>query len=168
MVETVHVLQPRCSNVALYALNIMSIICITKLLSGATTTLREGIPQFEFLRYQANIYYSVFQTTVIQHNMCSFHISVTLPLQGCHNERYGVSNHQPHGCLFNHLFRHRWNGLCEGNSLVTGEFPAQKASNAENVSIWWRHHAWRVPCIYASEQGHIRSRIDCTSISPSS
>ena len=23
----------------------------------------------------------------------------------------------------------------------TGEFPAQMASNAENVSIWWRHHA---------------------------
>ena len=23
---------------------------------------------------------------------------------------------------------------------ITGEFPAQKASNAENVSIWWRHH----------------------------
>ena len=23
---------------------------------------------------------------------------------------------------------------------VTGEFPAQQASNAENVSIWWRHH----------------------------
>ena len=27
---------------------------------------------------------------------------------------------------------HRW--------PVTGEFPAQMASNAENVSIWWRHH----------------------------
>ena len=27
-----------------------------------------------------------------------------------------------------------------GNSLLTGEFPAQMASNAENVSIWWRHH----------------------------
>ena len=26
-----------------------------------------------------------------------------------------------------------------GNSPVTGEFPA--LSNAENVSIWWRHHA---------------------------
>ena len=25
-------------------------------------------------------------------------------------------------------------------SPVTGEFPAQRASNAENVSIWWRHH----------------------------
>ena len=23
----------------------------------------------------------------------------------------------------------------------TGEFPAQMASNAENASIWWRHHA---------------------------
>ena len=31
--------------------------------------------------------------------------------------------------------------LCEGNSPVTGEFPAQKASNAEKASIWWRHHA---------------------------
>ena len=27
-----------------------------------------------------------------------------------------------------------------GNSLVTSEFPAQMASYAENVSIWWRHH----------------------------
>ena len=25
-------------------------------------------------------------------------------------------------------------------SPVTGEFPAPRASNAENVSIWWRHH----------------------------
>ena len=24
-----------------------------------------------------------------------------------------------------------------------GEFPAQMASNAENISIWWRHHAVR-------------------------
>ena len=31
-------------------------------------------------------------------------------------------------------------GLCVGNSPGTGEFPAQMASNAENVSIWWRHH----------------------------
>ena len=33
-------------------------------------------------------------------------------------------------------------GLCEGNSPVTGEFPAQRTSNAESVSIWWRHHAY--------------------------
>ena len=63
-------------------------------------------------------------------------------------ERDGVSNHQPHDCLLNGLFRRRSKkisklrvtGLCEGNSPGTGEFPAQMASNAENVSIWWRHH----------------------------
>ena len=55
---------------------------------------------------------------------------------------------QPHDCLFNRLFgrrskktsKFRVTGLCAGNSPVTGEFPAQMASNAENVSIWWRHH----------------------------
>ena len=33
-------------------------------------------------------------------------------------------------------------GLCEGNSPVADGFPAEKASNAEYVSIWWRHHTW--------------------------
>ena len=69
-------------------------------------------------------------------------------LQGHHNGRDNVSNHQPHDCLLNRLFGRRSNktsklcvtGLCAGNSSVTGEFPAQMASNAENVSIWWRHH----------------------------
>ena len=65
-----------------------------------------------------------------------------------HNGRDGVSNNQPHDCLLNLLFGRRSKktsklrviGLCVGNSPVTGEFPAQMASNAENVSIWWRHH----------------------------
>ena len=35
----------------------------------------------------------------------------------------------------------RVTGLRAGNSSAAGEFPAQSASNAENVSIWWRHHA---------------------------
>ena len=30
--------------------------------------------------------------------------------------------------------------LCEGNLPVTGGFPAQRASNVENVSMWLRHH----------------------------
>ena len=34
----------------------------------------------------------------------------------------------------------RVTGLYEGNPPVTGGFPSQRASNAENVSIWWRHH----------------------------
>ena len=75
-------------------------------------------------------------------------IKYLLPLHWRHNGRNGVSNHQPHDCLLNGLFRQRskktsklrLNGLCEGNSQGTGEFPAQRASNAENISIWWRHH----------------------------
>ena len=71
------------------------------------------------------------------------------PLQWGHNGHDTVSSHQPHDCLLNHLFRRRSKktsklrvtGLCAVNSPVTGEFPAQMASNAENVSIWWRHHA---------------------------
>ena len=35
-------------------------------------------------------------------------------------------------------------GLCAGNSPFTGEFPAQRASNAENISIWLRHHEWKI------------------------
>ena len=72
------------------------------------------------------------------------------PSQWRHNDQYGVSNHQPYDCLLNRLMKRRSKkasklcvtGLCVGNSPVTGEFPAQKASNAENVSIWWRHHVW--------------------------
>ena len=67
-----------------------------------------------------------------------------------HNERDSVSNHQRLYCLLKRLFRRRSKvtsklrvtGLCAWNSPGTGEFPAQKASNAENVSIWWRHHVW--------------------------
>ena len=75
----------------------------------------------------------------------------THTLQWRHNEHDGISNHQHLECLFNRLFRHttkktsklRVTGLCEGNSPGTGDFPAQRASNAENVFIWGRHHAWK-------------------------
>ena len=69
-------------------------------------------------------------------------------LQWRHNERDGVPNHRYLECLLKRLFRRRSKktsklrvtGLCEGNPPVTGGFPSQRASNAENVSIWWRHH----------------------------
>ena len=78
-------------------------------------------------------------------------------LQLRHNGRDCVSIHQRLDCLLNCLFGHRSKktsklhvtGLCEGNSLGTCEFPAQKASNAENVSIWWRHHIWLPMCTHA-------------------
>ena len=69
-------------------------------------------------------------------------------LQWRHNERDSISNHPPDDSFLNHLFRRRpkktsklrVTGLCEGNSLVNGEFPTHRASNAENVSIWKCHH----------------------------
>ena len=74
--------------------------------------------------------------------------NATETLQGGHNGRDGISNHQPPDCLLNRVFKAQIKenikaprpGLCEGNSLVIGEFLAQMASNAENVSIWWRYH----------------------------
>ena len=88
-------------------------------------------------------------------------------LQWRHNGLNGVSNHHPHHCLLSRLFgrrskktpKLRVTGLCAGNSPGTGEFPAQMASNTENVFIWWRRHdrcllttadsmAWKCDCIH--------------------
>ena len=72
----------------------------------------------------------------------------SVSLQWRYNGGDSVSNHQPHDCLLKRSFRLkskktsklRVTGLCVGNSPVIGEFPSQMASNAGNVSIWWRHH----------------------------
>ena len=83
------------------------------------------------------------------HEICHFLVvSKSLALQWRHNGHDSISNHQPHDCLLNRLFRCRSKkisklrvtGLCAGNSPGTGEFPAQMASNTENDSIWWHHH----------------------------
>ena len=79
-----------------------------------------------------------------------------------HNEHNGVSNQPPRDCLLNFWFRRRSKetsklrvtGLFAGNSPVTGEFPAQKASNAENVSIWLPQNDFEVPqhCMGRNDQ----------------
>ena len=84
---------------------------------------------------------------IFRQNLFHIHQQMAISLQWRHNEHNGVSNHQPHDCLLNRLFRHRsrktsklrFTGFCEGISPVTGEFPTQRVSNADNVSIWWRH-----------------------------
>ena len=74
-----------------------------------------------------------------------YHLYKHTTIRWRHNGRDGVSNHQPHDCLLNRLFRCRskktsqlrvTGHLC---GEFTGEFPTQMASNAENASIWWRH-----------------------------
>ena len=74
----------------------------------------------------------------------------SMSFQWRHNGHDGVSNHQRPECLLNRLFRRRSkktsklrvNSLCGGNSPLTDEFSAQMANNAENASIWWRHHVF--------------------------
>ena len=91
-------------------------------------------------------------------------IHQTCPLQWRHNDHDGISNHQPHGCLLNHLFRPRSKktsklrvaGLCV-EFTGTGEFPAQRVSYAENVSIWWRHHAMPLSTKWYGHLGKPRS-----------
>ena len=65
------------------------------------------------------------------------------------NGHDGVSNHQPHDCLLNRLSRRRSKKTSKlrVTGLCAGIHPAQRASNAENVSIWWRHHVETSVCL---------------------
>ena len=75
-----------------------------------------------------------------------------MSLQWCHNERDGISNHQPHDCSLNRLFRRRSKktsklcvtSLCKGNSPVTGEFSScfshcwRANSSTQICRVWCR------------------------------
>ena len=89
----------------------------------------------------------------------SYWVYIVSTLHWRHNERDGVSNHQPHDLLFRFRSKKtsklRVTGLCAGNSPVTSELPTQRASNAENASNWWRHHivsfSKTTACVYQSQ-----------------
>ena len=83
-----------------------------------------------------------YNVCLTRYNVClPGFLNLPSPGQQQWSERDGFSNHQRLDCLLNSLVSCRSNkasklrvtSLCEGNSL--------RASNAGNVSIWWRHHA---------------------------
>ena len=109
----------------------------------------------------ANYYHDVDRTRCLSQNVnfpdkrnITYIIALHLPSssvllaqyasQWRYNQRASVSNHRRLDCLLNRLFKRRSKktsklcvtGLCEGNWRVTGEFTAQRTSNAEKVSIW--------------------------------
>ena len=45
-------------------------------------------------------------------------------------------------------------GLCERNPLLADGFPSQRASNAENVSIWWRHRECPLEIVETEAEDH--------------
>ena len=82
-----------------------------------------------------------------------FFPSFFVSLEWRHNEHDGVSNHQPHDCLLNRFFKAQINENMKVprhwplwvEFTVDRWFPAQRASNADNDPIWWRHH---VPTVF--------------------
>ena len=79
-------------------------------------------------------------------------ISWVFTLQWRHNRHDSVSNHQPYDCLLTVYSDadQRKNqssaslAFVRGIDRGTGEFPAQMASNTENVSICWRLHEVKI------------------------
>ena len=88
-------------------------------------------------------------------------------LQWRHNAHDGDSTHQPHDCLLIRLFRRKSKktsnlrviGLCAGNSPVTGEFPAQRASNAENVWLCYLEITFSINRCCDADEGWGQLRI---------
>ena len=103
-----------------------------------------------FISYACHTFLHLFRVSIVTSSTQFAWSAVKNRLLWRRNDRDDVSNHQLHDCLLNRLSRRkskktskiRATGLCVGNSPVTGEFSALRASNAENVSIWWCHNAW--------------------------
>ena len=101
-------------------------------ITGNSTVCLTSCSGWQQWKYQSSASVSLYDVLQWRHNWCD-----------------SVSKHQPHDCFLSRLFRHRSKKTskaprhwpCAGNSPEAGEFPAQMASNAENVSIW-RRHQW--------------------------
>ena len=94
--------------------------------------------------------------TYVTSAACSGSITVLAmaSLQWRHNDHDGVSNTSltvVYSTVYTdadqskHQSSRHW-PLC-GEFTGTGEFLAQRASYAENVSIWWRHHVFTRPTL---------------------
>ena len=139
---------------------------VTQLLKGKKSVFKT----FESLQFDRRLSSIVAETLVKFHrqqiqdfvrpyNKMIYWISKQAPisnsLQLHHNEHHGSLNNQRLDCLLSRCFRRRSKktsklrvtGLCAGNSQVTSEFLPQKATNTENVSIWWRHHVGALHCL---------------------
>ena len=72
----------------------------------------------------------------------------SISLHWRHNERHGVSNHRHIDCLRNRFVQAHTQGNINtprhwhlwGKSTDDRWIPITRASVAENVFIWWRHH----------------------------
>ena len=68
--------------------------------------------------------------------------AIWLPLQWRHDGHDGVSNISL-TIVYSTVYSGADQRKHQSSASLAGEFPAQMASYAENVSIWWRHHVIR-------------------------
>ena len=90
-------------------------------------------------------WYRSFQRKLLSHWLKFLrHVAITLVIQGpglfVQNIVWLLSNEQRSASL----------ALCDGNPLVTDEFPSQSASNRESAFMSWRHHVWSRICTLVS------------------
>ena len=137
-------------NISCYPSNCIPRLAMSEPRLDVTIDLHSGtiVSSWVKFNHMYSIYYSVHVSVVLAKKKRCYICNIFAALLWRHNGHDDVSNHQFHDCLLNRIFTHRSKktsklrvtGLCVGNSPGAGEFPVQMASNAENVSIWWRHH----------------------------
>ena len=95
-----------------------------------------------FTATHLKIRYSQISSTVTQSSNESQGLGYTTGYQdSCHHYSDIIMSamaSQITDCLLNRLFRRR--SKKTPKFCVTGECPTRKASDAKNVSVWWRHH----------------------------
>ena len=105
--------------------------------------------------------YVLYNVLMPQHGLAPY----VTALQWCHNQCDGASNHRrldgfcSNVCSGADQRKHQspasWGFDGEMNSPVSDEFAPQRASNVENVSIWWRHHH-QATSRQGSDQVHVQ------------
>ena len=96
---------------------VTSILHFIIFFSGAPQTWRHNIHHYD----------DIIMTTVSS-QITSLAVVYSIVYSGADERKHQTPRHWP---------------LC-GEFTGTGEFPAQRASNAENVPIWWRHHDYNI------------------------
>ena len=143
------------------SINLLVLFSSRNITINVTCNRLMTISKKHFQEYHPNLPRPIVYCYCVFHRLCSvtcqhraqmnIFIWLIMALGWRHYEHDGVSNHLPRNYLLSRLLRRRSKetstlrvtGLCLGKSPVTNEFSAQRASNAENVSIWWRHHGQR-------------------------
>ena len=116
-------------------------------------TSRKGGKLILYIRHAnlvVNIWKLIWLASIWNIHKDLYHCDRYQPVHWRHNGRDVGSNHQPHDCSLS-LYSGADERIHQSSASLafvwefTGDrwiSPHKRASNADYVSIWWRHHAW--------------------------